>query len=175
MKSTGVVRRIDELGRIVVPKEIRRNLKIRDGENMEIFIDNDLIILKKFSKMEDTIAYSKKIIDVVNKITDFNLLITDRDHIISSSNQLNDLNRESVSNELMELIDSRKTIISEELETIKITDNYNYEGYFIVYPIIASADGIGLVIGLSEKKIESSMIMLIQFISSFISEQLEIS
>ena len=55
MKSTGVVRRIDDLGRIVIPKEIRRNLKIRDGENMEIFIDLDSIILKKYSKLEDAL------------------------------------------------------------------------------------------------------------------------
>lgn len=175
MKSTGVVRRIDELGRIVVPKEIRRNLKIRDGENMEIFIENDLIILKKYSKMEDAITYSKKIIDVANKITDFNLLITDRDRIISSSSRLANLNGELITNELIELIDSRKTIISENQSIINITANYNYEGYFIVYPIIASADSIGLVIGLNTTKIDSSMILLIQFISSFISDQLEIS
>ena len=50
LKSTGVVRRIDDLGRIVIPKEIRRNLKIRDGELMEIFVDMDSIILKKYSK-----------------------------------------------------------------------------------------------------------------------------
>ena len=45
MKSTGVVRRVDDLGRIVIPKEIRRNLRIRDGEELEIFVDNDLIYL----------------------------------------------------------------------------------------------------------------------------------
>ena len=51
MKATGVIRRIDELGRIVIPKEIRRNLGIRDGESIEIYIENDNIILKKYYRM----------------------------------------------------------------------------------------------------------------------------
>ncbi len=173
MKSTGVVRRIDELGRIVIPKEIRRNLKIRDGENMEIFVDKDLIILKKYSKMDNAIAYSNKIIDVVNRITDFNLLITDRNHVIASS--LNkDINGKTIANELIEILDARKTVKSEDKETIKITKEYNHEGHFIVLPIISSADSIGLVIGLSEKKLDASMMLLIQFITSFISDELEV-
>ena len=53
MKSTGVVRRVDDLGRIVIPKEIRRTLRIRDGESLEIFVDREMIALKKFSKMSD--------------------------------------------------------------------------------------------------------------------------
>ena len=51
MKSTGVLRRVDELGRIVIPKEIRKNLKIRDGESLEIFINGDAVVLKKYSYM----------------------------------------------------------------------------------------------------------------------------
>ena len=53
MKSTGVVRRVDDLGRIVIPKEIRQTLRIRDGESLEIFVDREMIALKKFSKMRD--------------------------------------------------------------------------------------------------------------------------
>mgnify|MGYP002520521024 CR=1 FL=1 len=51
MANSGIIRRVDELGRIVIPKEIRRTLKIRDGEELEIFVDDDVIILKKFSKI----------------------------------------------------------------------------------------------------------------------------
>lgn len=59
MKSTGVVRRVDDLGRIVIPKEIRRTLRIRDGESLEIFVDREMIALKKFSKMTDMDEISK--------------------------------------------------------------------------------------------------------------------
>ena len=52
MKATGVVRRIDDLGRIVIPKEIRKTLRIKDGESVEIFLENDNIVLKKYSPIE---------------------------------------------------------------------------------------------------------------------------
>ena len=58
MKATGVVRRVDDLGRIVIPKEIRRNLRIRDGEDLEIFVDNDIIILIKNANLSLFFKYS---------------------------------------------------------------------------------------------------------------------
>ena len=62
MKTTGVIRRIDELGRIVIPKEIRKNLRIKDGENIEIFIEGENIILKKHSMLDKIKEDSKKIV-----------------------------------------------------------------------------------------------------------------
>ncbi|HRF36838.1 MAG TPA: AbrB/MazE/SpoVT family DNA-binding domain-containing protein, partial [Clostridia bacterium] len=59
MKATGVVRRIDDLGRIVIPKEIRRTLRIRDGESLEIFVDKEMIALKKYSSMDDMTEIAK--------------------------------------------------------------------------------------------------------------------
>ena len=55
MKTTGVIRRIDELGRIVIPKEIRKSLRIKNGESLEVYLDGDSIILKKFIKKEDVV------------------------------------------------------------------------------------------------------------------------
>ena len=82
MKSTGVLRRIDDLGRIVIPKEIRKNLKIRDGESLEIFINGDAIVLKKYSFMSDLndIAQtcSDSIYDVINKVKGIGFLTIDR-------------------------------------------------------------------------------------------------
>lgn len=63
MKATGVVRRVDDLGRIVIPKEIRRNLRIRDGESLEIFVDNNDIVLKKFSIMKNVDEYASNLVD----------------------------------------------------------------------------------------------------------------
>ena len=65
MKSTGVVRRVDDLGRIVIPKEIRRTLRIRDGESLEIFVDREMIALKKFSTMTDMDEISKQCSDLL--------------------------------------------------------------------------------------------------------------
>ena len=74
MKTTGVVRKIDDLGRIVIPKEIRRTLKIRDGESLEIFVDKEMITLKKYSTMEDFQEVTKKLLDAVSKTTSKSIL-----------------------------------------------------------------------------------------------------
>ena len=82
MKSTGITRRIDDLGRIVIPKEIRKNLKIKENEVLEIFINNDEIILKKFSPFNDSEKVLSDYIKVINDMTGNDVIITDRDKVI---------------------------------------------------------------------------------------------
>ena len=84
MKSTGITRRIDDLGRIVIPKEIRKNLKIKENEVLEIFINNDEIILKKFSPFNDSEKVLSDYIKVINDMTGNDVIITDRDKVIIS-------------------------------------------------------------------------------------------
>ncbi len=88
MKSTGITRRIDDLGRIVIPKEIRKNLKIKENEVLEIFINNDEIILKKFSPFNDSEKVLSDYIKVINDMTGNDVIITDRDKVILSSKRL---------------------------------------------------------------------------------------
>ena len=88
MKSTGITRRIDDLGRIVIPKEIRKNLKIKENEVLEIFINNDEIILKKFSPFNDSEKILSDYIKVINDMTGNDVIITDRDKVILSSKRL---------------------------------------------------------------------------------------
>ena len=153
LKSTGVVRRIDELGRIVIPKEIRRNLKIRDGENIEIFVDMDGIILKKYSKIEDSIEYAKKICSLLSKITNSSVLITDRDYIIAVEGSFfAAVNGEAISKDLTMIVDSRDIVLSPSEETISITNGLTLTGFFCILPIITSADSIGLVLVYSNEK-----------------------
>ena len=68
MKTTGVIRRIDELGRIVIPKEIRKSLRIKNGESLEVFLDGDSIILKKFSQIESLENISVDYVEAFNQI-----------------------------------------------------------------------------------------------------------
>ncbi|MBD9085556.1 AbrB/MazE/SpoVT family DNA-binding domain-containing protein, partial [bacterium] len=81
MKATGVVRRIDELGRIVIPKEIRKNFRIKEGENIEIYIDDNNIILKKYSELKNVPDISSNIIDSVFSIINKDIIITDMSNI----------------------------------------------------------------------------------------------
>ena len=88
LKSTGVLRRVDELGRIVIPKEIRKNLKIKNGESLEIFIDSDSVVLKKFSYMSDLKDNTQKCSDSFYDIIKKDIFITDTDNVIASSGNL---------------------------------------------------------------------------------------
>ena len=77
MKSTGVVRRVDELGRIVIPKEIRRTLRIKDGESLEIFVDREMITLRKYSKLNNMEEDARQLADIISRSVDKNVFITD--------------------------------------------------------------------------------------------------
>ena len=88
MKSTGVVRRIDDLGRIVIPKEIRRTLRIREGESLEIYTEGEMVLLKKYSPMEDLGEISHELVNSVSQSLPDNIMITDRDKIIAVTGAL---------------------------------------------------------------------------------------
>ena len=88
MKTTGVIRRIDELGRIVIPKEIRKNLRIKNGDSLEIFLESDNIILKKYSQLETIENVSVDYVEAFNSIIKHNIIVTDRDKVIAVSGEI---------------------------------------------------------------------------------------
>lgn len=149
MKSTGVTRKIDELGRIVIPKEIRRNLGIRDGESLEIFTDSDNIILKKHSEMQKYSDLGQKLCDLIHNIYKFNIIITDREKIVASSFNDNIINKK-ISQNLINLIDNRESYKSSTLVEFNFED-VNIKGFMNVVPIIASIDSVGLIIIVNEE------------------------
>ena len=86
MKATGIVRRIDDLGRVVIPKEIRRTLRIREGDPLEIFVDREgEVILKKYSPIGELGDFAKEYADSLNEAIGHIALISDRDNIIAVS------------------------------------------------------------------------------------------
>ena len=88
MKSTGIVRRIDELGRIVIPKEIRKNLHIREGESVEIFLDSDNIVLKKFSVIKNINDLAQNFVDSIYSVLKYNVIITDTNNVIATNSKI---------------------------------------------------------------------------------------
>lgn len=149
MKQTGVTRKIDELGRIVIPKEIRKNLGIRDGESLEIYTSNDSIILKKYYEVKKLEDVCDKLCEMIKNIYDVNILITDREKVVSSS--ISNYKDKLLDKDLIELIDERELLISDKLLTKKI-GNDEVIGYYTVVPIVASSDSLGLVIIVDEVK-----------------------
>ncbi len=151
----GIVRRIDELGRIVVPKEIRRTLRIREGDPLEIFTDKDgEIILKKYSPIGELAIFAQEYVDATAQILGCPVCVTDRDQIIAVAGMSKkELLGKSLHKELEEAINDREAIMAKkgEKKYIQITGDGNdlYEGQ-IVQTIISEGDAIGAVVVLNK-------------------------
>lgn len=169
MTKSGITRRIDELGRIVVPKEIRFNLGIRDGEPLEIYTNDNAIIIKKYSQVENIKDISLKLCNIINDICNVGVLISDREKIISSSKELKDTINYKLDDKLKKFIDNRETYISIKEENI-----LNISGYFTIVPIITSTDCSGLVIIATKDKHEEYL-KYSKIIQKLIVEKLDIS
>lgn len=153
MKATGIVRRIDELGRIVIPKEIRKTLRLREGENLEIYTDSDdKIILKKYSLMNKLEDFSQVFTDSIYTFLKHNIIITDTDKIIAASGELKkEFLGNKISDDLENHIMRRDTMLESFQKEIKITDDDAYQGSYAMSTIIASGDAVGLVFIFSEQ------------------------
>ena len=146
MKSTGVIRRIDELGRVVIPKEIRKNLEIRDGEFLEIYTEDDSVVLKKYSKMDTNINLAKKICKILNETYGYKIMITDRDKVIAAEDSTyNEFVGKKITSNMYSLIDDRYSYFSKEEDSITLGKKV-IKGYFAMMPIIVSTDCLGLVV-----------------------------
>ena len=159
MKATGIVRRIDDLGRVVVPKEIRRTLRIREGDPLEIFTDKDgEIILKKYSPIGELGAFAQQYVDATAQIIGHAICVSDRDQIIAVAGApKKEFMGKVLHKELEEAINDRESILAckGEKRYIKILSNSDEE-YFgeIVQTILCEGDAIGAVIILSRTEAE---------------------
>ncbi len=156
MKATGIVRRIDDLGRVVIPKEIRRTLRIREGDPLEIFTDKEgEVILKKYSPIGELSEFASLYADSIHRTSGHITCIADRDAIIAVSGaSKKEFVDKSLSDELERVIEEKTTLLvkSSEEKTIAITsDEGNDRKYYsqVVSPIISEGDPIGAVVLLS--------------------------
>ena len=171
MKSTGVVRRIDELGRIVIPKEIRRNLGIRDGENIEIFIENDSIILKKYYRMTTNSDLANNLCELIYNNFNDKIIITDREKILASAGINADIKNHLLNSEYLNIIEARETVIKEN--ALLNIGEYTLNGNIVFIPIIALNDSIGLVIIISDNNLKEK-VAIGKLIASIFSQKLDI-
>ena len=148
MSSLNYIKRIDDLGRIVIPKEIRRILKIEDNENMEIKLKDDEIIIKKHNIIDD---YQKEIINygkLVNRITKKNVLIISRDSIIFSSDNI--ANNE-ISEELRRIVLNSNDLDNEY--KLDICYDIKIKSFYYSRKLLKNSDLIGMIIIYSENRI----------------------
>lgn len=151
MKATGIVRRIDDLGRIVVPKEIRRTLRIREGDPLEIFTDREgEIILKKYSPIGELSQFAGEYSESLAQTTGHLVIITDCDHVVAASGAgKKEFEGKPISRQLEEVIGERKNFLAakDDSNFIKITlDDKGDYGQQTISTIICEGDAIGAVI-----------------------------
>lgn len=150
MKATGIVRRIDDLGRVVVPKEIRRTLRIREGDPLEIFTDREgEIILKKYSPIGELGTFAQQYADSLAQTTGYVVCVTDRDAVIAcAGNGKKDYLGRHISRELEGLIQERQSIqaLSSDRIFVPVTEE-TMDGMVseTIVPIISEGDAIGSV------------------------------
>ncbi len=174
METTGVVRRIDELGRIVIPKEIRRTLGIKDGASLEIYIDKDVVALKKYSTMNNLVEISNVYSETIYTTMKMEMFITDRDNIISCPNlRKKEYLNKSISKYLEECIVKRTKIKENDRKKLYITEDTFIECNYIISPIIANGDVIGLVILINNEKLNENDKNIVDIASQFLGKNVE--
>ncbi|ABS40004.1 MULTISPECIES: stage V sporulation protein T [Clostridium] len=182
MKATGIVRRIDDLGRVVIPKEIRRTLRIREGDPLEIFTDREGgVILKKYSPIGDLSEFSKGYTDSLQQTIGNIVMICDKDTIISISGApKKEYLEKKISYDLEKIIEERKTVyFGDDNKAVSIYDDEDVDEKYsaqVISPIIAEGDTVGAVIIVSKeggKKFNELEMKLAETASSFLGKQME--
>ena len=150
MKSTGVVRRIDELGRIVIPKEIRKNMRIKSGDNLEVFLEGDDIVLRKYSPIENLSDVTYNYVESFNQVLKHNIIVTDRDKVVAISGNLKKKYMgKSISEFTDRSIERRDSFVERQKKGVSFVLGEEEVCYYSFSSIVNNGDAIGSVIILS--------------------------
>lgn len=180
MKATGIVRRIDDLGRVVIPKEIRRTMRIREGAPLEIYTDGEgEVIFKKYSPMGEMSPFATQYAEVLVKGTAMPVLICDRDHCIAAAGiSKKEMLERRVSPQLEEIMEARKSYILKQGDIKKVNPLEGIDRTAgVIMPIISAGDIMGAVIMLEPENEQTipgeSDIKLAQVAAAFLGKQME--
>ncbi len=161
MEPLGVLRRIDELGRIVIPKGIRNRLKINEGDRVELILDNEsALIVRKYSSFQGTDEITKKLILDLEKEINLPVLLCSNEKILtSSSEKYNYFEAETISQTLFNALNERKNTALYGQSIAKVGENMN----FVVYPMAKNSELIGglIILGVTSVNDYQNKIILI--------------
>jgi AbrB family transcriptional regulator (stage V sporulation protein T) len=178
MKATGIVRRIDDLGRVVIPKEIRRTMRIREGDPLEIYTNRDgEVIFKKYSLMNGVEDFAAQLCETMNRSTGKLCAITDRDTVIAvAGGSRRELLGKRITAELEHLMDSRRIYRYESGTPLPVTDGLEGLTVHVAAPILAEGDLLGLVLFVDTQAAapaQEAEYKLAQTISAFLGRHME--
>jgi len=175
-KATGIVRRIDDLGRVVIPKELRRTLKIRNGDPLEIYVDRaGQIMLKKYSPINELGQFAQEYAESLNEALGHMAIITDKDSVVAVAGKgTKDLLNQTISNTVEEILESKKAEVFTTSLTLTEDQRSSFESA-VVAPIISEGASIGTVIISSKDKIQMGNleVKLAETAAGFLARQME--
>ena len=163
MKTTGMVRRVDSLGRIVIPKEIRKVLKIKENEQVEINVSNDEIILNRYSEINDNDINIQRLIDVIKDIYNIDIILTNLNYFTLTTKDYLYLKGKEISSYLNNILNERKEVKDNNNLLLNIDEKELNINYYIK-TIIINGDTVGLIIYLGDEinKIDNNLFSLIE-------------
>jgi len=179
MKATGIVRRIDDLGRVVIPKEIRRTMRIREGDPLEIYTSNDgEVIFKKYSPINELSTGATQAAEVIHKLGNAPVVVLDKDHVVAVVGVAKkEFNERRVSPALDDIIENRKEYVYMKQDDQKVMPVEGIsKNALAISPIISSGDVTGAVAFLSNEIDETAtqeQQILAQTAAMFLGKQIE--
>ena len=179
MKATGIVRRIDDLGRVVIPKEIRRTMRIREGDPLEIYTDRDSeVIFKKYSPMAEMADFAAQLCDTLTKTAGYPAVIADRDSIIAASGaRRRDLIDKRLNEAVERLMENRQLFSATAANShTPVCEGLDDVFASVIAPIISEGDVSGAVIFIQPEGAAwpgETEIKLCQTVAGFLSRQME--
>lgn len=183
MKATGIVRRIDDLGRVVIPKEIRRTMRIREGDPLEIYTDREgEVIFKKYSPIGELVSFASQYAETLHKVCTLSVVICDRDAVIACAGvPKKEYSDKRLSQELEKIMEGRSLYLyNESSEKFSPIDDDASHYVSCAMPIISEGDVIGCVVSLvgeedtSKERVSTEVeTRLISTAAGFLGKQLE--
>lgn len=165
---------MDELGRVVIPKELRRTMRIREGEEVEVFQKDDTLVLKKYSAVGEMIDFQREYASSIYRTTGFTAIITDTDKIVALAGDLNDSTKGTpIGEALQDLIIGRRTEVFSKRE-LKPFFNGELGGVCgqVVVPIISGGDAMGAVVIYTKKEPNELAVKTAETASHFLAQRL---
>ena len=179
MRATGIVRRIDDLGRVVIPKEIRKTLRIREGDPLEIFTAKDgEVILKKYSPIGELNEFSQEYTETLGETLGYGIVVTDLDSIIAVSKlPKKDYKEKSISDELEQLIENREVKYAKDNKILPLhkDDSMEYAKQIIMPIVSSSGDCIGSIVLVSKESegISETEEKILKIAANFLGKQVQ--
>ena len=177
MKATGIVRRIDDLGRVVIPKEIRRTMRIREGDPLEIYTDREGgVIFKKYSQLGDVSDFATQLSDTVSRLAGLPAVITDRDSCIAAGGMSRrDVMDKRISSQVEQLMDERQAVRVNG-NTVPLCEDSDRYHVLIIVPILSEGDVLGSVMFVTDKEVpplSDVELKLAQTVAGFLGKHME--